>query len=73
MVSPAIQKGKKRKVKIVKIHYDSDSNFVSEINKEKNKKRNKYRNWSIFKTIKKKNNNKGGLRNLNIQKRQKSG
>ncbi|KAG5592274.1 hypothetical protein H5410_042788 [Solanum commersonii] len=68
MVSPANQKGKKRKGKIVETPFDSNSDFVSEI---KNKKSNKCRNCSIFKTINKKNNKKEGIINSNIQKRQK--
>ncbi|KAG5629090.1 hypothetical protein H5410_000807 [Solanum commersonii] len=68
MVSQANQKGKKRKGKIVETPFDSNSDFVSEIKK---KKSNKCRNCSIFKIINKKNNKKEGIRNSNIQKRQK--
>ncbi|KAG5598945.1 hypothetical protein H5410_030315 [Solanum commersonii] len=68
MVNPANQKEKKRKGKIVEIPSDLNSDFVSEIKK---KKSNKCRNCSIFKTINKKNNKKEGIRNSNIQKRQK--
>jgi len=43
-VTPANQKGKKRKGKIVETPSDSDFDFVTEIKKKK-----KCRSWSIFK------------------------
>uniref|UniRef100_M1DZN4 Uncharacterized protein n=1 Tax=Solanum tuberosum TaxID=4113 RepID=M1DZN4_SOLTU len=63
--SPANQKGQKKES-------DSNSNFVSEKKKKKKKKTKKSTNvdtWGVFKTIKKKSNNEGGLENFNTQKR----